>query len=266
MNLFRRRDLRSAPELIRSVLDEKCSFKSISVPTFPSLEVSPFRAELASEWENVLGHQLPTLPPFESFWDELPPLFQWLEGVASPARLSQLGADEDETWSPPPTVWLWGVGVPFETIRFAAANHLCVELGYQHTKRIIEPYSLRRTKDGHLLLHALRADSHEHRSYRVDQIQSINVTSRVFQPAYLIEFAQVGPIVAQSTRQTAPSLRSYARRSARRSSRTAVSYVVQCPACGRRFTRTTNNTTLRPHKTLGGWPCPQRRGYVAEIR
>jgi hypothetical protein len=45
---------------------------------------------------------------------------------------------------------------------FAAANHLCVKLGYDGKTRIIEPYSLRRTRDGHLVLHALRSDSHAH--------------------------------------------------------------------------------------------------------
>jgi hypothetical protein len=54
--------------------------------------------------------------------------------------------------------------MPLETIRFAASNHLCVKLGYHGTQRIIEPYSLRRTQDGNLVLHAVRVDNREHRA------------------------------------------------------------------------------------------------------
>lgn len=38
---------------------------------------------LVTEWGlrgNMLGHQLQALPPFEQFWDELPNIFNWLEG------------------------------------------------------------------------------------------------------------------------------------------------------------------------------------------
>ena len=31
-------------------------------------------------WGNMLGHQLQALPPFEQFWNELPNIFNWLEG------------------------------------------------------------------------------------------------------------------------------------------------------------------------------------------
>jgi hypothetical protein len=57
-----------------------------------------------------------------------------------------------------------------ETVRFAATNHLCVELYYNGRWRLIEPYSLRRTSAGRLLLHAERSDSGEHRTYAVDKI------------------------------------------------------------------------------------------------
>ena len=127
----------------------------------------------------MLAHQLPTLPPFEDFWAELPNVFSWLEGTLAPERLPPipLAADElgIEQWTPPPTVYSWGVGVPLETVRFAASNHLCVKLGYDGSARIIEPYSLRRTRTGQLVLHAIRVDTRAHRSYRVDRIQSIEV-------------------------------------------------------------------------------------------
>jgi len=55
------------------------------------------------------------------------------------------------------------MGVPLpsrstlEIIRFAAANHLCVDLRYDGSVRRIEPYSLRQTAEGYFVLHAIRS-------------------------------------------------------------------------------------------------------------
>jgi len=78
--LFRHRDFQDKPKLIKSLLKKKCEFKGISIPTFELILNAPTKAELISEWENMLGHQLQTLQPFEQFWDELPNIFNWLEG------------------------------------------------------------------------------------------------------------------------------------------------------------------------------------------
>ncbi|KRT62681.1 MAG: hypothetical protein XU10_C0022G0001, partial [Chloroflexi bacterium CSP1-4] len=86
-----------------------------------------------------------------------------------------------------------------ETVRFAAANRLCIELGYQRRIRVIEPYSLRRGRDGYLLLHALKADTREHRSYRVDRMESVRVTTRPFRPVYAVELASLSPLSAPPT-------------------------------------------------------------------
>lgn len=86
--LFRRRDLQSAPNVIKSVLEEKCRSKNVPYPTLNSIQSAQSKAELTSEWKNMLGHQLQALPPFEDFWNELPNIFNWLEGVAEPAKLS----------------------------------------------------------------------------------------------------------------------------------------------------------------------------------
>ncbi len=202
VNLFRRSDLRAHGPLVRDVLVEKCRTKGVPIPTLAGLEAAATRADLESEWENMLGHQLPALPPFESFWEEIASLFVWLDGAAGADELATIAAspDEDESWSPPATVWTWGTRAPLEPVRFAASNHLCVDLGYHGSRRVIEPYSLRRTRSGHLLLHALRADTRQHRSYRVDEIQSVRVTTRPFRPVYRIEFATSGPMSAAPSR------------------------------------------------------------------
>lgn len=81
IHLFRRKDLRAEPELIKSVLEEKCKSKGISVPSLESIQNSKNKAELISEWKNMLAHQVQVLPPFEQFWDDLPIVFDWLNSV-----------------------------------------------------------------------------------------------------------------------------------------------------------------------------------------
>jgi len=203
VNLFWRQDLSAEPALIRTVLAEKCKVKGVPIPTLKAIQNSPRRAELEVEWANMLAHQLPVLPSFEQFWRELPKLFDWLEGVAARKNLPPIPVEarsEKVTIGvPPPIVWTSGIGVPLESIRFAAANHLCVELVYQKetgeiTTPIIEPYSLRRTRSGDLLLHALETPTRESKAYRIDRIRKVTVTTKPFVPKYRIEFSPAGHI------------------------------------------------------------------------
>jgi len=50
------------------------------MPTLEYIQNASTKGELINEWENMLGHQLQALPPFEQFWDKLPNIFNWLEG------------------------------------------------------------------------------------------------------------------------------------------------------------------------------------------
>ena len=225
INLFRRGDLQSHPKLIHTVLINKCKTKDVSLPTFTSIENSPYREELKGEWENMLGHQLQTLPPFEQFWEELPLLFDWLEGAYVPERLSSLPFQETEDahWSPPPTIWNWGIGIPLESIRFAGANQLCIELDYKKqgsslNHYVLEPYSLRRTKKDKLILHAIKAEIQEHRVFRIDWMQGIKVSIKPFRPKYRIEFSSSGPIDALPTTMRSSSHGRKARKARRASS------------------------------------------------
>lgn len=157
----------------------------------------------------MLGHQLPALPLFEQFWRALGELFRWLWGaeIAPPLTPLAATADEDLHWTPPASVDVWGTGIPLEEIRFAAVNHLCVELGYHGSTRLIEPYSLRRTHAGNLVLHALRHESGAHRSYRVDRIQAARTTTTPFTPTYAVEFSSAGVLTAPSPTRRAPTTR-----------------------------------------------------------
>ena len=72
-------------------------------------------------------------------------------------------------------------------MRFAAANHLCVELGYQDRNHLIEPYNLRMTRSGQLTLYAVQSDTGEVRSYDVGQIQNVRVNTASFTPRFAVD-------------------------------------------------------------------------------
>lgn len=190
VHLYRHEELASDQTIILSTLEKKCAFKEISVPTMETFRNRPEREELEAEWENMLAHQLPALPSFEQFWVELPEVMEWLHGdieKVSRQSISYGQAVIDDTWQPPSMAKAWHSNIPFERIRFAAANRLCVNLQYQNSYRLIEPYSLRRTKEGNFLLFAVKHNTNELRSYRVDRIQGAEVATTSFTPKYAIE-------------------------------------------------------------------------------
>lgn len=214
----------------------------------------------------MLGHQLPELPPFESFWEELPLVLAWLfeEGaaVAAAASFPVRGAI-DASWRPPAMVQAWGLTVPLEVIRFAAANRLCVELAYGGSTRLIEPYSLRRTQEGNILLHAVRHEDNEHRSYRIDRIEGARVTRVSFVPRYAVELAQFGSLSIPST---ARAPRAPVRLSSRSAPKLGPRYIVQCPICSKRFERKSYDVKLNAHKDTQGYQCSGRTGYLVETQ
>jgi predicted nucleotidyltransferase component of viral defense system len=265
INLFRRNDLRMYPDAIRSALEEKCAAKSIAVPSVADFTDSPLLVELESEWGNMLGHQLPALPPLAPFLEELPLLFAWLDGDVeeTPAATISYGREEDEAWSPPSTAYTWRAGVPLETVRFAAANHLLVELVYDGSTRLIEPYSLRRTRAGNLILHAERADGSGHRSYRVEKIAGLRATTTPFRPRFPIEFSSHGPLHAPPQYRTLVAPPARTARSRRSGS---TEYIYACNRCGREFAHSTRNASLRAHKDQYGSRCPGRSGHYVGTR
>ncbi len=206
VHLYRHDELDPDQPLILNTLEKKCTYKEINIPTMATFQNSPEHNELEAEWENMLAHQLPALPEFEQFWQALPEVMAWLHGTK--ARVVKLAIPMgrqivDETWRPPAMAHAWHTTIPLEKIRFAAANRLCVNLLYKGTTRLIEPYSLRRTRDGNLLLFAVKHQSREDRSYRVDRIQGAEISNTPFSPKYSIELTPSGPVSApQLARQS----------------------------------------------------------------
>ncbi len=272
IHLYRHDSTRQGREKILSILEAKCAFKGLSVPTMEMLESKPERAELVSEWENMLGHQVPVLPPFDQFWQELPEVFEWLYRAVekeAPPSISAGGQAIDTTWKPPVMATAWHTAAPMEIIRYAAANRLCVNLAYQGSRRLIEPYSLRRTRDGNLLLYAVKHDTRADRSYRVDRIQGAEVTKIPFTPKYAVELSAVGPLSAPLTTMRTEGIGSLRPQRIKSTSRRSTSsgygpkYVYRCIVCGRQFTHKAMDSSLNQHKNKQGYPCPGRTGmYV----
>lgn len=274
INLFRNGDARPSPSVLLDVLRQKCAFKGIAVPVLSDLE--EHRGELQSLWQHMLAHQLPTLPPYENFWDELPTFFGWLEGGVSPTVPAALAITEGEVVLRQRDLRLPVSGQAqslIEIIRFAAGNRLLVDLDYLGSTRRIEPYSLRQTRDGNILLHAWNSDKNEHRSYRVDRMISARVTNETFTPRYVVELTPQGPVLVAPTARTPRPLRALtaARRTAPISSRPASwggkpVHIYQCPVCSKKFRRERHDSRLNPHKNEWGGQCSGRAGIFIETK
>ena len=263
VNLYRHTDTRPSASVLRDVLQQKCAYKQIPVPTVAIL--IPHRPALEQMWEDMLGHQLPVLPPLNDFWDALPEIFAWIMGAAEIPHRAHIPHGAGETAV---IARVLPMGVPFrsrstlEIIRFAAANHLCVDLTYDGSVRRIEPYSLRQTVDGNFVLHAIRTDSGEHRSYRVDRMQGAAVTSQVFSPRYFVELTSTGPLrVAPSA--ASPHITGTRRPATRIQGPT---YIYRCAVCRKTFNKKTMDSSLHAHKHPQGYPCPGRVGIYVRTK
>ncbi len=188
VNLFRNPEARPVTTVLNDVLRQKCEFKNLDFPAFAQIEIN--RPFLESRWAQMLAHQLPVLPPFVAFWDELPIFFEWLhDGTSLRVPVAYIGDKGEETIRErtlrlPISVVIHSY---IEIIRFAASNLLCVDLDYQGHTRRIEPYSLRRTEKGNIVLNAYDVDKKEHHNCFINGIHGARVTGQVFSPRFAIE-------------------------------------------------------------------------------
>lgn len=289
INFYRRQESKDRALKVKEILQKKCEFKGITMPTYAVLE--KHKDECASGWEQQLSHQLQMLPPFESFWQELPGFYEWLEHPEAVATktlgvIPQLRTDMIVDEEP---IDLSHSGVTasnlslLDRIRFAATNHLCVELVYRREDGVqksylIEPYSLKRTSEGNLLLYSMKHNTSDTRGFRTDRIISANATNITFTPKYIVEFLPVG---SSNTEMPISSSRGQRlgvpkRRSSHSSLKlrnlcssgvgSRIKYTYKCPLCMKNFTRNTMNSRLNPHKNKSGWNCPGRIGMYVKTR
>jgi predicted nucleotidyltransferase component of viral defense system len=280
INLYGNETARPAASVLLDILRQKCHFKGIAVPKAGDLD--GYKSDLEGAWASMLQRQLPALPPVASFWEVLPAFFAWLAGGEAPVvpAAFTLGAGESVIRERTLRLPLGGMAQShIEVIRFAAANRLCVDLEYQRSTRRIEPYSLRRTQEGNILLHAWSVDRNAHRSYRVDRIEGARITGQTFSPRYAVELTPEGPVRVPPTQRSSSagilggtsrtgSLSRPARRGRARSSSSlsyGPAYTYQCPVCGKKFRRKTQSSRLNPHKTPDGFRCSGRTGFLVSI-
>lgn len=285
VNLYRNSEARPEPRRFMEVLRAKCEFKGIGIPRLVDLE--PHRAALEAGWIHMLEHQLPALLPVATFWDALPEIFAWLEGVVSqPLAAMPIGAGDTLIRERIVSLPAGSRGQSYiEMIRFAAANQLLVELDYRdkqgnRSTRAIEAYSLRRSKAGDVLLMAVRADNGKSRSYLLNNILGVTATQTPFSPRFPIELTPYGP---QNIRQAtnsglgvglavrhAPVIRRTARRLSRSAGIAGVSgptYVFKCSLCGKSFRKKSYDTTLNKHKnSQTGYECYGRLGILTRTK
>ena len=268
VNLYRNTDARPSPSVLLDVLRQKCEFKGIPTPRTPA-DLEPHRADLEGAWDHMLGHQLPALPPVQTFWDALPEFFAWLETGIAPEIPAAYQVTAGETVLRERTLPLPVSGIArsyLEVIRFAAVNRLCVDLLYKNETRRIEPYSLRRTQDGNIVLHAYDTEKQGHRSYRVDRIQDARSTGQTFVPRYAVELSPAGLVIVQPTVTRVTGLSSPRRALRIVKHRNELRHVYECPYCHRRFYRKRRNSTLKPHNDKNGYRCSGRRATYIGFR
>lgn len=268
--IFRNRRTAASADDVRTVLARKCEFKRITMPTAALILGHEAKPDLEASWNRMLGHQLPALPLLQAFLEEIPTFFEWLTATAAATAQQVVTAPSarfdfsigrealDPSWAMPERPLVWGFTASIEEIRFAASNLLCVELGYNGSKRLIEPYAIRRSQAGNFLLYAVKLATGESRSYRLDRVQSAKATSQTFKPRYPVEiavhtFLALAPPVASGGVPRRPSFR--ARKRSGGYTDRELRYVFRCPVCQKLFRRSEYNATLNSHKNKQGWPC-----------
>lgn len=193
VHIHRHPDLIGRADDALGVLAAKCAHAGIDTPTLATIRSTPFRDEIEAEWSNMLGHQLPHLPSFDDFWSQLDDVFAWLDGSRPLPQLTEIPPTESVTdWRPARHMTSWTQGSPIELIRFAGANRLKVTIDYrarqgQRGSRTVEPYSLRRSQQGKLLVFVVN-DRGQIRSYRADRIRAVSIEPESFTPRYVVEF------------------------------------------------------------------------------
>ncbi|MXW32753.1 MAG: nucleotidyl transferase AbiEii/AbiGii toxin family protein [Rhodothermaceae bacterium] len=188
INIFRSNEEHPNLSVLNDSIRKKCAHRGNPIPTL--VDVQSKRKELECTWVPMLRHQVQELPPIESYFNALPEFFDWLESGAPPSlsAIEKMTAGEVVVREPTMSLPVKRTTQSYlESIRFAAVNYLYVDLQYKQSIHRIEPYSLRRTEDGDLVLHAISVTNGEHCRYEIDQIHGATITQQAFVPRYLVE-------------------------------------------------------------------------------
>ena len=185
--LFRNKSLLSDHGLLFSVLKKKCDHKKMEMPNLKSIKTHAKIDELGTEWESMLAHQLPILPPLKIFWRELSPFFKWLNSKKDTEKLLKNIAKGEELWESGRMKNIYSTNFILEKIKFSALNRLCVELFYEGEKVTIEPYAFKKNKEGSILFYGCHHRTKKTDSFKIEDIQSMDIMNKPFTPKYVVE-------------------------------------------------------------------------------
>ncbi|MFA4880716.1 MAG: nucleotidyl transferase AbiEii/AbiGii toxin family protein [Candidatus Doudnabacteria bacterium] len=167
----------------------------------------------------------------------------------------------------------------------AGRKQTLLKIRYKGADRIVEPYSLKylQRKDGveREYFYVYNRSGGENkpgvRCFIAERIESIENTEEKFAPQYPIELSKAGetpenpylfdpnrPTPAPRSRRNSGIMRSSSRIS--RASSFGPKYIYQCSYCGRKFTKTKHDSSIREHKDKNGYRCGGRHGYYVNTK
>ena len=163
----------------------------------------------------------------------------------------------------------------------AGREQTLLKIRYKGADRIVEPYSLKylQRKDGaereyFYVFNKSGGDNQPGvRCFVAEKVEAIENTDEKFTPQFPIELSKAGetpenPYLFDPNRPTpAPRPRKGfgIARTPRRSS-FGPKYIYQCSYCGRKFTKSKHDSSIREHKDKNGYRCGGRHGYYVDMR
>lgn len=191
---FRNRAMINNPILVHNTLKKKCEFKKIETPTFDHIKGHEKLDELEPQWSHMLAHQLPNLPPFESFWDDLAPFFSWLTAQLEVQALQPVSSKQETTFNIGRVTSAFNIDSNLQKIQFASSSRVCIELEYSNKIRTVEPLSFRTAQNGNKLFYGFERNANHPKAYSISKIQNVEVTNTPYTEKYPIEISPTGTI------------------------------------------------------------------------
>ena len=164
----------------------------------------------------------------------------------------------------------------------AGSSMTLLQVTYDGTQRIVEPYSLKYKvrKDGVGQEYFYVYDQTGGRSgpgiktFVNDRISSIENTSEKFEPQFPVELSKAGEFgdqtyfSASSPRRRPARMQTRKQRTKSRSIDYGIKlvYIIECPYCNKQFQRKNHTTKLNKHKDRFGNPCFGRVGSLVKTQ
>ncbi len=156
-------------------------------------------------------------------------------------------------------------------IMHAGRTQTLMTLRYQGYDRIVEPYSLKylekKSGEAREYFYAYNRSGGKSkpdmRSFLPEPVESIENTEEKFTPQFQIEVSKAGEMPEnpylfdpdRPVKAPRPRVRSTISRPHRQRLSSSLKYIFNCSVCGKRFTRSSHDSALRPHKGKGGYQC-----------